>query len=87
MSRINARLDDEHVNKLEQLKSQMQASTTDVLKRAIDELYQAQTVQKNSQIEALLNSDFIACGAAESDLSGNHKRYLKTSMANKYDHS
>jgi|TARA_R110000868_G_scaffold298649_3_gene558808 hypothetical protein len=86
MSRINARLDDEHMAKLEQLKGQLHFSTTEVLKLAIDDLYQQQVIQSPSKLQQLLKSDFIACGEAEVDLSANHKEYLVQSLAGKYDH-
>ena len=86
MSRINARLDDEHMAKLEQLKEQLHFSTTEVLKLAIDDLYQQQATQSRSKIQQLLSSDFIACGEAESDLSAKHKEYLTQSLTDKYDY-
>ena len=86
MSRINARLDDEHMAKLEQLKEQLHFSTTEVLKLAIDDLYQQQVTQSRSKIHQLLSSDFIACGEAESDLSAKHKEYLTHSLTDKYDY-
>jgi hypothetical protein len=85
MSRINARLDEEHMAKLELLKGQLHFSTTEVLKLAIDDLYQQQVTQSSSKLQQLLNSDFIACGEAEPDLSANHKAYLTHSLAGKYD--
>lgn len=86
MSRINARLDDEHMAKLEQLKGQLHYSTTEVLKLAIDDLYEHQSSRSQSKLKLLLNSDFIACGDAESDLSAEHKKYLSQSLTAKYDH-
>lgn len=86
MSRINARLDDEHLNKLEQLKGQLHKSTTEVLKLAIDDLYQQKVTLAQSKLQQLLNSDFIACGQAETDLSARHKEYLSQSLMDKYDH-
>lgn len=87
MSRINARLDDNYVDKLEALKSRLNTSTTGVLKQAIDELYQQQVANDHNKINNLLNSNFIACGKAEYDLSAEHKQYLAKSLENKYDHS
>lgn len=85
MSRINARLDDEHMAKLEQLKGQLHFSTTEVLKLAIDDLYKQQVSQSQTKIQQLLSSDFIACGEAQTDLSAQHKKYLTQSLLAKYD--
>ena len=86
MTRINARLDDEHTVKLEQLKGRLHVSTTEVLKLAIDGLYQQQVTQSQSKLQQLLGSDFVACGEAEYDLSAKHKEYLTQSLTDKYDH-
>ncbi|MDN4501555.1 hypothetical protein QX776_04045 [Alteromonadaceae bacterium BrNp21-10] len=83
MARIYARLDEERMAKLEQLKEQLHFSTTEVLKLAIDDLYQQQVTQSPSKLQQLLNSDFIACGEAEPDLSANHKEYLVQTLAGK----
>ena len=84
MSRINARLDDEYMLKLEQLKGRLHVSTTEVLKLAIDDLSQQQLTQSASKLQQLLNSNFIACGEAEPDLSAKHKEYLTQSLVDKY---
>jgi hypothetical protein len=86
MSRINARLDGKHMTKLEQLKGQLDFSTTELLKLAIDNLYQQQATQLQSKIQQLLSSDFIACDKAEPDLCAKHKEYLTQSLTDKYDH-
>ncbi len=85
MARINARLDDEHVEKLEKLKSQMHTSTTEILKMAIDDLYETQLTQKQIKLDTLLNSDFIGCGKAEPDLSSKYKSYLNVDFSKKHD--
>ncbi|AWB67291.1 CopG family transcriptional regulator [Saccharobesus litoralis] len=85
MARINARLDDEYMAKLERLKSQMHTSTTEVLKLAIDDLYETQLNQKQAKLQALLNSDFVGCGEAEADLSSHYKSYLNSDLSKKHD--
>ena len=87
MQRINARLDDARLIKLEHLKNQLHVSTTEIVLRAIDELYEQQTSNNKAKLNALLNSDFVACGEADYDLSSNHKSYLAQSLTKKYDNS
>lgn len=87
MARINARLDNEHMAKLEKLKSQMHTSTTEILKMAIDDLYETQLNQKQAKLQALLESDFVGCAEAEVDLSSNYKSYLNADLSKKHDHS
>lgn len=87
MQRINARLDDDRLNKLQHLKSLLHVSTTEIVLRAIDELYEQQTSSNKAKLTALLNSDFVACGEADYDLSRNHKAYLGQSLTKKYDNS
>lgn len=86
MSRINARLDDEYMAKLEQLRGQLHVSTTEVLKLAIDDLYQQKIAHNQAVLQRMLASDFIGCAEAEVDLSANHKKYLAAAMQHKYDH-
>lgn len=87
MQRINARLDDARSIKLEYLKNQLHVSTTEIMLRAIDELYEKQTSTNKAKLNALLDSNFVACGVADYDLSSNHKAYLAQSLTKKYDHS
>jgi hypothetical protein len=85
MSRINARLDKDRLEKLEALKKNLNASTTEVVLQALDELHEKQMGNSENKIHALLNSGFVACGEAEYDLSSNHKEYLQDDLAKKYD--
>lgn len=65
--RINARLDDEDVLKLEVLKQPDQHTTTEVVKEAIDVLYRQKLVHPNGSIRALLESDFVGCAEGPED--------------------
>lgn len=87
MQRINARLDDARLYKLEQLQNQLHISTTEIVLRAIDELYDQQISNNKAKLTALLKSDFVACGEADYDLSSSHKAYLAESLTSKYDNS
>lgn len=87
MSRINARLDKEHLEKLETLKKVLNASTTEVIFKALDNLHDKQMGANEHKIKTLLNSGFVACGEAEYDLSAQHKEFLKSDVMKKYDNS
>ena len=82
--RINARLDDEHMEKLEFLKNKDHLSTTDVLKQAIDVLYEQRKMQNRSKLQQLLQSDFIGCAEGPEDLSERYKDYLTEGWAEKH---
>ena len=65
IARINARVEQAYIDRLEVLKGQQQCSVTQVLKKAIDEYYASHVSAAQSQRGALLASGFIGC--AESD--------------------
>lgn len=84
MSRINARLEPEYMQKLEILKNQQHMSITQVLKQAIDEYYASHVSVSAIQREALLNSGFIGCAEGEEDLSESYKKHLADSLEAKH---
>lgn len=86
MARINARVGQEYIDKLEVLKSQQQCSVTQVLKQAIDDYYDAYVSAAQSQSRAILNGGFIACGEGDEDLSESYKGYLSESLKEKHDY-
>jgi len=85
MMRINARLDQEYINKLEFLKAQEHLTTTEIIKNALGFYYEIKKNDNSNKIQQLLDSDFIACGEGPDDLSENYKDYLTDSMSKKYD--
>lgn len=76
MIRINARLDQEYVDKLEVIKNQHHSSITQILKWAIDEYYASHVSASAIQREALLGSGFIGCAEGAADLSESYKEHL-----------
>lgn len=86
MNRINARLEQEYMDKLEVLKSQQHSSITHVLKCAIDEYYASHVLVSSKQREALLASGFIGCADGAADLSESYKDHLTSSFGDKHDH-
>lgn len=72
--RINARLDDEDVLKLEALKQLDHHTTTEIVKEAIDVLYRQKLVHPKGSIHALLESDFVGCAEGPEDGSQTYKQ-------------
>ena len=83
--RINARLEDDYVDKLEYLKRQHGLTTTEVMKQAIDLFYLQSKVRQSEKVKTLLESDFIGCSDGPEDLSTNYKYYLTESLVKKHD--
>ncbi|BAZ65392.1 hypothetical protein NIES4106_01300 [Fischerella sp. NIES-4106] len=86
--RINARLDEEHANKLTYIQQQTHQAVTDVIKFAIDLYYeQLQHQQQKNPLELLTQTGFIGCGEADANLSVNYKSILKDGFKAKYGDS
>jgi hypothetical protein len=83
-SRINARLDEEHVAKVEYLKRTTGLSTSDLVKRGLDRLYEETRATRRSALEGLRDSGFIASGSGPTDLSERYKDEYADSLAAKY---
>ena len=82
--RINARLDDDRVEKLKQLQSLTQLSASEIVKRAIDLLYRQQAGRPREKLYALLSSDFVGCAEGPEDLATRYKHYLTRDLENKH---
>ena len=83
--RINARLDEEHSQKLAQLRKLDDLSVSDVVKQAIDLMYDQRTTEPKKKLRALLASNFIGCAQGPEDLSQNYKTYLARDLKEKHD--
>jgi hypothetical protein len=83
--RINARLDEEHSQKLVQLRKQNNLSVSDVVKQAIDLMYTLQKAEPKKKLKVLLASDFVGCGRGPKDLSTRYKTYLAEGLEEKHD--
>lgn len=82
--RLNARIDDRLARKIECLRRNLSLSTTDVVRRSIECLYEAElgsSLRPASIIEA---SGLVGCGEAESDLSETYKGLLTDSLGSKH---
>jgi len=86
MARINARVEQEYLEKLEILKNQKHSSITQILKFAIDAYYDAHITQAQNQRQALLNGGFIACCEGDEGLSESYKKELSDALAAKHDY-
>ncbi len=84
--RINARLDEERQQKLEQLKQLTDSNTTAVVLKAIDLLYEEQMGTANGTLQALLASEFAGCCEGPEDGSENYKAYVREAIDEKHTH-
>lgn len=82
--RINARLDDERVEKLRQLQSTTRLSTSEILKRAIDVLHRQHAGQSREKLDALLASGFVGCAEGPEELASQYKQYLTHDLEHKH---
>lgn len=82
--RINARLDEDHIQKLEALKLNKHMNTTEVVKQAIDLLFEQNQLHPKGSIHSLLESDFIGCFEGPEDLSENYKKAIGDYLDEKY---
>ncbi|MBK1733336.1 ribbon-helix-helix domain-containing protein [Thiococcus pfennigii] len=83
--RVNARLDDAHARKLDELCRRTGRSRTDVLRVAIDRYYAQETGEPRRAADILRRNAFIGCGTAAPELSRDYKQQLAESLADKTD--
>jgi len=84
--RINARLDEDHSEKLHFLTHATKGTVSDVLKQAID-LYYAQTrSEAGSALSILQGTGFVGVAEGDEDLSVNYKQAMTGSLERKHDH-
>jgi len=84
--RINARLDQEYVDKLAYIQQQTNQAVTDVIKSAIELYYQQLQHEQKNALSMLTQTGFIGCGQADPDLSVNYKLILRDGLKAKYDY-
>lgn len=83
-SRINARLDEAHADKLEYLKRTTGLPVSDIVKRGIDLLYDETRGASRSPYEVLVGSGFVGAVEGPADLSARYKEDLTASLAAKH---
>ena len=84
--RINARLEPTQAHELDWLKRTTHASTTEVIKNAIQVYYRELKQRQGEPGRLLRSTGFIGCGEADADLSLNYKEALAHDLAAKHDH-
>ncbi|NJM89009.1 MAG: CopG family transcriptional regulator [Hydrococcus sp. RU_2_2] len=84
--RINARLDEEHANKLAYIQQQTNRSITETIKTAIDLYYQEIQKEQKNPSQLMIQTGFIGCGNADSNLSKSYKSFLEEELKTKYGH-
>lgn len=83
--RINARLDEDHEDRITYLIQATGSTVTDVVKQAIDFYYEAYT-REHPGGRALLQSGFVGIADGEADLSVNYKALLTDDLGRKHGH-
>ncbi len=84
--RINARLDEDHRRKLEYLMRATGSRVSDIIKQAIDALYERAERSRGRPEKLLTSSGFVGCGEASEDLSVQYKDELKKTIPAKHGH-
>jgi predicted transcriptional regulator len=84
--RVNARLDDDHARKLDELCRRTGSSRTTVLRTAIERYYAEITAAPRRAAEILNQTGFVGCSEADAELASDYKAHLSDSLATKHDH-
>lgn len=83
--RITVRIDDSYEQKIKVIQQRTQLNTTDVIKQAIDLMYEQaelNAMEKNSELLAKL----AGIGHGPEDGSVNYKRYIAEYIDEKFNH-
>ncbi|MFZ1538770.1 MAG: ribbon-helix-helix domain-containing protein [Chromatiaceae bacterium] len=83
--RVNARLDEAHARKLDELCQRTGGSRTEVLRAAIDRYYTQEAAEPRCAADILRQNAFIGCGDTTPELARDYKQGLSESLANKTD--
>ena len=81
--RINARLDDETIHKLDLIRRRTGQSYTEIVETSLDLYYSSLKAERVNVAEVLKQNGFIGCGSDSSDLSVNYKARLAELLARK----
>ncbi|MDS4019595.1 MAG: ribbon-helix-helix protein, CopG family [Candidatus Competibacter sp.] len=82
--RIQTQLDDQRLKKLRYLVETTHASTSEVIRQAIDYYYSRINKDHPSAADVLIQSGFVGCGEASPEFSTNYKSELDQILAQKY---
>jgi len=81
--RVNARLDEVHTRKLDELCQRTGQSRTNVLRAALDHYYAQETMAPSQTTDILKKNAFIGCAEAEPELASDYKHQLAESLSKK----
>lgn len=84
--KINARIDDELLEKIEFLKAETHQTTSEIIKTSVDQYYQSVKSKRKTSYLIAQESGFISSFAAEPDLSVNYKKHVADVVGKKHDH-
>lgn len=84
--RINVRLDEDHKRKLEYLIQVTGLRISDIVKQAIDALYERTEWTRTKPEQLSTRSGFVSCGEGSEDLSMTYKDALQVSVRTKHGH-
>jgi hypothetical protein len=84
--RINARLDEDRKRKLEYLMRATGSRVSDIVKQAIDALYERAERSRGRPEKLLTSSGFVGCGESREELSVQYKDELKETIPAKQGH-
>jgi hypothetical protein len=83
--RINARLDENHEQKLLAIQRVTSLSTSEIIKQALDLLYEKTTLSDKEKNRKLLEK-LAGIGHGPADGSVNYKKYVAEYLDEKFDH-
>ena len=83
--RINARIDDSYEQKLRAIHQATDLNTTEIIKQALDLLYEKTALSGKEKNQALLNK-LAGIGNGPADGSVNYKKYVAEYLDEKFDH-
>jgi hypothetical protein len=81
--RLNARIDDELARKLTALRRRLGISTTEIVRRSIEQMYRDAFAESGSPAAIIEASGLIGCASGPADLSTRYKSELAQSLRSK----
>lgn len=83
--RITARIDDSYEQKLQAIQRRTHLNTTDIIKQALDLLYEKTELSGKEKNQQLLKK-LAGIGKGPEDGSVNYKKYISEYLDEKFDH-
>lgn len=83
---INVQLDENHKRKLEYLMQVTDLRINDIVKQAIDALYEWTERTRTKPEQLLTRAGFVSCGEGPEDLSMTYKDALHVSIRTRHGH-